>query len=514
MKTKTSLLILLMLGLPLFAGLPLSKDEKAWMRKVRILMTRDEEKTFKKLPSHEKRKEFIALFWAKRDPDLDNDRNEFRDEFYARIDYVVANYKEFESAPPKTDRGYVYMLLGPPTRVEYRTDYMITGFHYRNPFPQFQPELWVYENLDFKSGKRTARVQMLPINSFGDYVALADSQVEHLLRTIKFDFIVHPDMDEAPAKPLYFEDYQATSAKAENVQNSIPAKENQSEKPIVSPSPQPKKTAVLAPAPTSAPPAEAAPALTKFNDQLDNALGLTANFGYFYGGQNQTMTMIRFGFPVAKMNFPNEGDLRVLLHYALSGPKGSVIQSDLPLAINARIKDAGKPYALEWVGNLPPGSYTFQMQLDQVEGKNAYQKWQLDVPNLSGYDPMVGPVTLLDPNVNADSAKLKLQGRGYSPMLINELQPGETLYPVVELLAMPKELNQDAITVKVIQADKIVRNWSLYPEEWTQVAENRFIVHPQLRTNNLALGEYTLRIELTLPSGDILIRETNFSIQR
>ena len=127
---------------------------------------------------------------------------------------------------------------------------------------------------------------------------------------------------------------------------------------------------------------------------------------------------------------------------------------------------------------------------------------------------MVGPVTLLDPNVNADSAKLKLQGRGYSPMLINELQPGETLYPVVELLAMPKELNQDAITVKVIQADKIVRNWSLYPEEWTQVAENRFIVHPQLRTNNLALGEYTLRIELTLPSGDILIRETNFSIQR
>lgn len=89
---------------------------------VRLIMAKEEKDIFRHLPDDESRKEFMQDFWLKRDPDPDTDENEFKEEFFARIEY--AN-KRFREGPPgwKTDRGRIYIYLGPPDRTdEYFTD--------------------------------------------------------------------------------------------------------------------------------------------------------------------------------------------------------------------------------------------------------------------------------------------------------------------------------------------------------------------------------------------------------
>ena len=196
MKLTVLTITLIGAAMPLIAGnLPMTDDEKAWLKSVELIITPDERKAFKKeCNTHLERKAFVDLFWAKRDENLDDDRNAFKEEYEARMDYVVTHYREFVGRPPRTDRGYVYMLLGKPDAVEYRTDPMLVGFNYRNPFPHFPAELWIYNDLDFGNGRRRALVQMVPKNSFGDYVALVDAQMDRLLRRIKYEFIVHPDL--------------------------------------------------------------------------------------------------------------------------------------------------------------------------------------------------------------------------------------------------------------------------------------------------------------------------------
>lgn len=87
--------------------------------KARLIMTKQEMDIFNHLPDRESRQEFIEDFWAKRDPDPDTEENEFKEEFFRRIDY--ANLRFIEGIPGwKTDRGRVYIYLGPPDRVDQR----------------------------------------------------------------------------------------------------------------------------------------------------------------------------------------------------------------------------------------------------------------------------------------------------------------------------------------------------------------------------------------------------------
>lgn len=83
----------------------------------RLIMTKQEKDIFHHLPDQDSREEFIRDFWAKRDPDPQTEENEFREEFFRRIDY--ANLRFREGIPGwKTDRGRIYIYLGPPDKVE------------------------------------------------------------------------------------------------------------------------------------------------------------------------------------------------------------------------------------------------------------------------------------------------------------------------------------------------------------------------------------------------------------
>jgi GWxTD domain-containing protein len=90
----------------------LDLDSRDFLSKVRYVITKQERKTFLNLPLAE-RKPFTEEFWKKRDPTPDTEVNEFKDEYFKRID--EANHLFSEGSPGwLQDRGRIYILLGPP----------------------------------------------------------------------------------------------------------------------------------------------------------------------------------------------------------------------------------------------------------------------------------------------------------------------------------------------------------------------------------------------------------------
>ncbi|MFW6139721.1 MAG: GWxTD domain-containing protein [Acidobacteriota bacterium] len=95
----------------------LDPESEDFYEKARLIMSSEERKIFSHLPDKESRQEFIEDFWEKRDPNPDTEENEFKQEFYERIEYANERFKE--GIPGwKTDRGRIYIHFGFPDRIE------------------------------------------------------------------------------------------------------------------------------------------------------------------------------------------------------------------------------------------------------------------------------------------------------------------------------------------------------------------------------------------------------------
>jgi GWxTD domain-containing protein len=91
---------------------------KKWLEEeVVYIITDEERRAFKVLKTDEERDAFIEEFWRRRDPDPDTPENEYKDEYYERVQY--AN-EHFASGVPgwKTDRGRIYITFGKPDEIE------------------------------------------------------------------------------------------------------------------------------------------------------------------------------------------------------------------------------------------------------------------------------------------------------------------------------------------------------------------------------------------------------------
>lgn len=117
----------------LFLASPLcAVSEKELPEKYRIWLTEEvpyiitpvEKQAFLSLSSDRDRDFFIEAFWAQRDPTPGTPTNEFRDEHYQRITYANAHFIDSPMKGWKTDRGRVYVILGPPKTVERFEDLM------------------------------------------------------------------------------------------------------------------------------------------------------------------------------------------------------------------------------------------------------------------------------------------------------------------------------------------------------------------------------------------------------
>lgn len=84
---------------------------------VRCLLTAEERRTFSRLSDPVSRSEFVTAFWKARDPKPETPENEFREEFEKRIAFADAHFTDGELRGSLTDRGVVFLLLGPPTYI-------------------------------------------------------------------------------------------------------------------------------------------------------------------------------------------------------------------------------------------------------------------------------------------------------------------------------------------------------------------------------------------------------------
>ena len=92
----------------------LSPENADFLSKVRFIVTREERKIFLELPDADKPK-FIEDFWKRRDPDPDTEENEFKIEYFNRIELATKQFASEGIPGWLTDRGRIYILFGPPT---------------------------------------------------------------------------------------------------------------------------------------------------------------------------------------------------------------------------------------------------------------------------------------------------------------------------------------------------------------------------------------------------------------
>lgn len=86
-----------------------------------ILGTAEEKEQWGRLQDDASRRQFVDEFWAARDPEPDTKLNEARIELLHRIAFAdVAFVEGGDDRGSLSDRGRVFVLLGPPTRVSVR----------------------------------------------------------------------------------------------------------------------------------------------------------------------------------------------------------------------------------------------------------------------------------------------------------------------------------------------------------------------------------------------------------
>jgi GWxTD domain-containing protein len=97
----------------------LTPENEEFLSQVRYIITGEERKNFLKLPETEKA-DFRDEFWKSRDPDPNTKENEFKTEYFGRIETAMELFRGEGKAGWLTDRGRIYILFGPPTdRITY-----------------------------------------------------------------------------------------------------------------------------------------------------------------------------------------------------------------------------------------------------------------------------------------------------------------------------------------------------------------------------------------------------------
>ncbi|HYI10745.1 MAG TPA: GWxTD domain-containing protein [Thermoanaerobaculia bacterium] len=113
---KTVLALGVLFSISVSASAALSPKYTEWREgPVQWIMSAEEMKAWKALKTDDEASRFIDLFWVRRDPTKETRRNEYRDEFMARVKASDATLVEPRKKGSMTDRGRVYIVLGDPT---------------------------------------------------------------------------------------------------------------------------------------------------------------------------------------------------------------------------------------------------------------------------------------------------------------------------------------------------------------------------------------------------------------
>lgn len=139
----------------------LNQKYKEWLeREVSYIITSKERSAFLQLENDRQRDLFIREFWRHRDPSVGTARNEFREEHYRRLAIADRLFGRGTSKPGwKTDRGRIFILLGPP----------INRQHFDSP-DIYPIELWYYQGSQSSSLEPFFHILFYKKYGSGDFI--------------------------------------------------------------------------------------------------------------------------------------------------------------------------------------------------------------------------------------------------------------------------------------------------------------------------------------------------------
>jgi GWxTD domain-containing protein len=166
-------------------GTELAEKYASWLDLTEYIITPVERSIFLQLINERDRDAFISFFWKQRDSTKGTPENEYKDEHIKRFEYAN-RYFGYTSPLPgwKTDRGRIYILLGPPvSRNEIFNSYL------------YPIEIWEYYGDPAKGLPTTFNVVFYRKGGAGDfklYVPAQDGPDQLLVKQIgdfnTFDF--------------------------------------------------------------------------------------------------------------------------------------------------------------------------------------------------------------------------------------------------------------------------------------------------------------------------------------
>jgi len=146
-------------------GISLSQDlpsvYKKWLeQEVVYIISSVEKEVFLKLDSNQERDQFIKAFWQHRDPTLNTEKNEYKQEHFRRIEYANQHFGEETPKPGwKTDRGRIYIILGEPDDIQ--------TFDMKSEI--YPAELWFYQEMEDSSLPQALQLIFFQPKGHGEY---------------------------------------------------------------------------------------------------------------------------------------------------------------------------------------------------------------------------------------------------------------------------------------------------------------------------------------------------------
>ncbi|GMU86137.1 MAG: hypothetical protein AMXMBFR48_13790 [Ignavibacteriales bacterium] len=120
-----------------FSGM---SDEEVEMsfKYVRYICTKDELSRWQSLTTVDAKKNYLYNFWKSRDNITETPENEYKREYYKRLNYSNDHFKSFQKRGWETDRGRIHMSYGEPSEIE----------RYPNQVDTKPYEVWTYHNIE------------------------------------------------------------------------------------------------------------------------------------------------------------------------------------------------------------------------------------------------------------------------------------------------------------------------------------------------------------------------------
>lgn len=114
-KIVTILFCILLPAVSISAAKPRQIDGwKEWLKEIDPIISSQERSVAKLLRTVEEQKRFQDMFWKARDPSPHSPVNEYRIEYYRRLDYAKRRLGGIH-----TDRGEIYVILGKPFDIDH-----------------------------------------------------------------------------------------------------------------------------------------------------------------------------------------------------------------------------------------------------------------------------------------------------------------------------------------------------------------------------------------------------------